>query len=785
MTVETNVSKAQFLGSGSVGPFTFDFRFFLNTEVYVIKTSSAGIDTDLTETTDYILTGAGSTSGGSVTLVTALAIGEELTIYRMVEPVQTTSIRNQAAFFPEIHEDVFDKLMMIIQQLSELTNRTLKIPISSSLPLSQLPSVTPGGILAWNQAGTAIEYLLTAPPYVSTTVSASVYGSDLSAAVAAIGSARIKLIVDSIITINSDVALHPNTSFVVESPGLLVGSGVLTGLKEARPEWFGAVGDDSTDNSAAIQKAINSAPHVIIDKGIYRMKTAVALANGTKLESSQGAVLKADAININLITGYAVSNTTVRGLTLQGNNTGTTDLDSNGMRFDECTDTLVENNVLHNFGSPVSGYGMGIYFRTGNTGIRIVGNIIDGGAIGGGGANDISVYSASGHVVIDGNRCYSQNSAGIQIFGYIGGGKGIVTNNICKNHYRHGIVTYCTGAGNGDYLDIIVANNITVDNGWSGIYYTAEGIAGGTVLIDSNVVDSCGGLDGSADTSGGILITGDDNNGAPVMVSNNYVYNSGKTSLGVARTSTTGGITVHGLGDSKIMNNVVDTCTGYGIRGLANFSGATIEGNTILNCTRGISSGSTVTMKELIVRNNLIKNTTIDGDGLYLILGSSMKSLVVTGNVIVGMKLGTSKKGIYIDNTVPTFGTISSNVINSHDIGLNADGYVVSGSFGREIKAKDNAILNCTAAFTFLVTPNYRPILENTHLSGNGSDASGGYNATATSPYKVVYYPTIPDGANWSVNDRVIRTPAVVGQPKSWVCTVAGNPGTWVSEGNL
>jgi len=28
------------------------------------------------------------------------------------------------------------------------------------------------------------------------------------------------------------------------------------------------------------------------------------------------------------------------------------------------------------------------------------------------------------------------------------------------------------------------------------------------------------------------------------------------------------------------------------------------------------------------------------------------------------------------------------------------------------------------------------------------------------------------------------RTPAV-GSPKAWVCTVAGTPGTWVSEGNL
>lgn len=35
------------------------------------------------------------------------------------------------------------------------------------------------------------------------------------------------------------------------------------------------------------------------------------------------------------------------------------------------------------------------------------------------------------------------------------------------------------------------------------------------------------------------------------------------------------------------------------------------------------------------------------------------------------------------------------------------------------------------------------------------------------------------------VGDRVLNINPVVGQPKAWVCTVAGSPGTWVSEGNL
>lgn len=43
----------------------------------------------------------------------------------------------------------------------------------------------------------------------------------------------------------------------------------------------------------------------------------------------------------------------------------------------------------------------------------------------------------------------------------------------------------------------------------------------------------------------------------------------------------------------------------------------------------------------------------------------------------------------------------------------------------------------------------------------------------------------IPTTGTWQVGERLFRNPPVVGQPKSWVCTVAGTPGTWVSEGNL
>ena len=49
----------------------------------------------------------------------------------------------------------------------------------------------------------------------------------------------------------------------------------------------------------------------------------------------------------------------------------------------------------------------------------------------------------------------------------------------------------------------------------------------------------------------------------------------------------------------------------------------------------------------------------------------------------------------------------------------------------------------------------------------------------------VRYAGTSPSSGTWAKGDIADNANATVGQPKRWLCTVAGTPGTWVSEGNL
>jgi hypothetical protein len=58
-------------------------------------------------------------------------------------------------------------------------------------------------------------------------------------------------------------------------------------------------------------------------------------------------------------------------------------------------------------------------------------------------------------------------------------------------------------------------------------------------------------------------------------------------------------------------------------------------------------------------------------------------------------------------------------------------------------------------------------------------------DALITSSNNQLYATAIPTTLRYEVGDRVIQQTPTVGQPKAWACTVAGTPGTWVSEGNL
>ena len=128
MTVSTVVDHNEYTGNGVTTSFPYTFRIFRKSDLVVQVSDLNGNVTELVLDTGYTVTGVGTYSGGSVVLPSPLAAGWRITIDRVLDVVQETDLRNQGKFFPEVHEDAFDYLTMLIQQCFGWFRRALMKP---------------------------------------------------------------------------------------------------------------------------------------------------------------------------------------------------------------------------------------------------------------------------------------------------------------------------------------------------------------------------------------------------------------------------------------------------------------------------------------------------------------------------------------------------------------------------------------------------------------------------------------------------------------------------------
>lgn len=128
MTVPTLNSVAEFATNGVTTNYPFFFKFLANEDLVVTYVNPAGISSVLTYGSQYTVNGAGDEDGGSIVTTTALAGPGQLIVSREMDAYQQTSLRNQGKFLAETHEDVFDRLTMLIQQGFSIFKRALVRP---------------------------------------------------------------------------------------------------------------------------------------------------------------------------------------------------------------------------------------------------------------------------------------------------------------------------------------------------------------------------------------------------------------------------------------------------------------------------------------------------------------------------------------------------------------------------------------------------------------------------------------------------------------------------------
>jgi hypothetical protein len=126
MAVNSETSRIQYAGNNStVTAYTVPFPFLENGHLYAVETTSAGVEQSITLANH---TGAGTSSGGTVTTTTAVPTSSTLTIYRQVDATQNTSYEEGGDFPAASHERALDKLTMLAQQNARAASaRSLRV----------------------------------------------------------------------------------------------------------------------------------------------------------------------------------------------------------------------------------------------------------------------------------------------------------------------------------------------------------------------------------------------------------------------------------------------------------------------------------------------------------------------------------------------------------------------------------------------------------------------------------------------------------------------------------
>lgn len=136
MTLSNTLTRNNYTGTGAAQTFTYAFPITDQSHLVVTVRNTSGVETTLTITTDYTVTGVGATAGGTIVLVDDsqawltggyLTTSYILTIRRVVPLTQALSIRNQSAYYPENIEAQLDKMTQLLQQHEETLARCLKI----------------------------------------------------------------------------------------------------------------------------------------------------------------------------------------------------------------------------------------------------------------------------------------------------------------------------------------------------------------------------------------------------------------------------------------------------------------------------------------------------------------------------------------------------------------------------------------------------------------------------------------------------------------------------------
>lgn len=233
MTVASSTSRVKYSCNGSTTSFAFTFGVGSSSEIQVIYTNASGVDTTLTETTNYTVSATNNDfeSGGRVITVATYATGTYLTILRNIPLTQESDFTENQATLYETFENGLDKSIRIDQQQQEELNRIPKLAKSSTYATGNytFPDPLASSIIGWNSGATDLTtYLVNGSSVdISNVVNIGDYSNNIATAIASIGSAETTICINASTSGNATIPSNVQLWFI--KGGQLTGNITFTG----------------------------------------------------------------------------------------------------------------------------------------------------------------------------------------------------------------------------------------------------------------------------------------------------------------------------------------------------------------------------------------------------------------------------------------------------------------------------------------------------------------------------------------------------------------------------
>jgi hypothetical protein len=247
MSVSSELYKVNVVGDGSTPSIAFNRKVFNSTDIKGFKyDTTTNVETALVNGTDFTVTGAGDTSSGvTITPSASIPTGTNWVLYSDAGNAQSTTLTTAGEFPAKSLEYAFDKLAIGTQEADGKADRALKLPMSDTAS-TDLPNKTDRAskVLGFDASGNPTAYA---------------QGTSSNA--------------DAITYDQGDTGSSATT---VEAK-----------LQESiSVKDFGAVGDNTTDDTTAFQEAIDALPtrggSILVPEGGYIVAGA-SLNEGTRV----------------------------------------------------------------------------------------------------------------------------------------------------------------------------------------------------------------------------------------------------------------------------------------------------------------------------------------------------------------------------------------------------------------------------------------------------------------------------------------------------------------------